>query len=254
MDNDEALQEANKALDDAIEQKKRNQEFMRSVGPAVVEALRPSLNEIRDTLKSLKIELPVFNLPKIDVPHTTVDVNFPDFEIPTPQVNYTPPVIKMPAVKVPKPEVTVNFDASKIKFPKVEMPEFNFPKRMEVGLDKYNDYFGLPVKVLNQITLPSVPRIMDKPRNNKGGYDGTSVSTTATLIRNDNGGRKSVAFTHEASADTVYFGLDANVTTINGLPIVANQIFGVDDYTGPLYAIISTGAASSTISVRYFEF
>ena len=62
-------------------------------------------------------------------------------------------------------------------------------------------------------------------------------------------GRKSIIITHTSSSN-LYLATGAAVSTTS-MPIVANQIVGFDDYTGPVNAIAEE--AAGTISVRYIE-
>ena len=75
---------------------------------------------------------------------------------------------------------------------------------------------------------------------------GADASTSIVLT---NLSRKSVILTH-TSTSTLYVATGAASST-SSLPIVANQIVGFDDYTGPVNAIAEEGAG--TISVRYIE-
>lgn len=121
----------------AIEEKKLTKEFLKSLGPSVVEVLTPILDkiaentaisktEILSALSSLKI-----NVPKSEVPKAEIEVKIPEIKVPEPRVEVRVPEIKVPTpevtinptFKVPKPEVTVNFDSSKIKVPDIKMPD-----------------------------------------------------------------------------------------------------------------------------------
>lgn len=137
MNQQDALKLAKEALDRALQEKKMSQELIKSLGPAILDSLRPSIEqmsanallsreELLEAIAGIKI-----NVPETNVPEARVTVEIPKFEIPTPIVNYTPPEVKIdlaslkvPAYpKIPKPEVTVNFDASKIRIPDIKMPD-----------------------------------------------------------------------------------------------------------------------------------
>lgn len=84
-------------------------------------------------------------------------------------------------------------------------------------------------------------------------YNTVTVTTTATLILATNPLRKGCLIVNTANA-TIYLGMDANVTTANGIPVAANGAFnnsGLEDaYRGDIYGIIG----SATADVRYWEF
>lgn len=171
MTPNEALQAAKDALDKALAQKQMNQDLIKSLGPAIIDALKPVLTEIADNSRVTKEELQAaiagitINVPKVDVPQAQVEVKIPDIKIP--QVNVTVPdikipEIKIPIIKVPKPEVTVNV-------PKIEIPDIIMPDEMDVkgwvgfmGYDKsflknplpvqLRDSQGNPVKLFDNLT------------------------------------------------------------------------------------------------------
>jgi hypothetical protein len=131
MTPNEALQAAKDALEKAIQQKNQNQELLRSLGPAIIDALKPVLQEVSANSKVTKEELVKalssmqINVPKADVPQAQVEVKIPDIKVPAPQVSVNVPdikipEIKIPVIKVPKPEVTVNVPP--IKIPPLQWP------------------------------------------------------------------------------------------------------------------------------------
>lgn len=140
-DVNKALQLAKEALNSAARERKRTEEFVRSVGPAIVEALKPTLQEISNNSRIASEELfraiseVKIDVPKADIPRAEVEVKIPEIRVPAPVVTVNVPdlkfpdfpEIKIPTIKVPKPEVTVNFDASRIK-----IPETKFPEEMEI--------------------------------------------------------------------------------------------------------------------------
>lgn len=83
-------------------------------------------------------------------------------------------------------------------------------------------------------------------------YNTVSVGTIATRIMVSNPDRKGCVVVNTANA-TIYLGMDASVTTSNGLPIAANASFnnsGVGDaWRGDIYGVIG----SATADVRYWE-
>jgi hypothetical protein len=72
----------------------------------------------------------------------------------------------------------------------------------------------------------------------------------ATLILVANPARKEVVVVHEDSSNTLYLGFADTVLTTTGIPIVGNQMWGTNKYTGAIYAVAPTG---QTIDVRVEE-
>lgn len=166
------LEQVKKALDEAIAQKKLSQELLKNLGPAIIETLTPVLNEIALNAKVSKQELidaisqMNINVPKIEIPHSTVDVKIPEIKVP--EVNVTVPEIKLPAfpeikipkITVPKPEVTVNVPPIKIpdlKWPEEEMPIKGWVSLMGVNMEnplpvQLRDSKGNPVSLFDKIT------------------------------------------------------------------------------------------------------
>ncbi len=140
----EILRVAKDALDKAIETKKQNQELIRSIGPAIIDALKPALDALGKNIK----------LPEIKVPSPQISVNVPD-------VNVSHKV-EIPEIKVP--QAIFNFDASKIKIPDIKMPdEMNTKGWMSImGYDRkllndpipvqLRDSKGNPIKLFDNLT------------------------------------------------------------------------------------------------------
>lgn len=134
MTNEEILRQTKDALDKAIEQKKISQELLKNLGPAVIDVLKPILEEIAQNSKLSKEELIdalsqiKINIPKIEVPKAQIDVNIPEIKVPEPKVIVNVPKIeipkipeiKIPVIKVPKPEVNIS---PLFKIPEIKMPE-----------------------------------------------------------------------------------------------------------------------------------
>ena|SRR3990167_1263577 len=74
-----------------------------------------------------------------------------------------------------------------------------------------------------------------------------TVGTAATQILATNATRLSYIIVHTDT--TAYFGFSSSLNTANGFVLVANQIFGGDDYTGTVFGIVQSG----NTSVRYLE-
>lgn len=256
----------------ALEIERRNKEFMANIGPAIVNSLRPTLEDISIQLlgiaQEIKYSIAEIKYPDINVPKQDIqipDIKIPPIElpkfpkIPAPVVNVDAPVVNVPAPKVSVSPTKVNLPTkaltNEIKrvrqaiedkpLPTFEYPEYTNKKPIPSLLV---DSTGKPMA----FDFPQPPKAVDKVRSDAGGYGAVNVATSATLLTSSKK-RKSIVFTHEDPDDTVYLGKNSSVTTSTGFPIVANQIYGYDDYTGPIYAIISNGAGSSTISVRFDE-
>lgn len=134
MDNLKALQQAKDALAKAIEEKKLAQELLKNLGPAVIKTIQPILEQLVSNSKITKDELlaalstVTFNVPQIEIPHSSIDVTLP--KIPEPIINVNVPEVKVPEIIippiiVPKPEVTVNIP----DFPKFpDIPPMKWPE------------------------------------------------------------------------------------------------------------------------------
>lgn len=153
MTSEEALQAASDALDKALSQKQMNQELIRSLGPAIIEALKPVLAEVATNSKVTREELVAaisgikITVPKADVPQAEVKVTIPDIKVPQPQVNVTVPPIKIPEIKIPKitvPKAEVTVTVPDLKWPTERMPIEGWVNLM--GVDLQNP---LPVRVMN---------------------------------------------------------------------------------------------------------
>ena len=73
----------------------------------------------------------------------------------------------------------------------------------------------------------------------------TTVDSNFTLIAGADPNRNTIAMTHENS-NTLWVGFASPFTFGSGLPIVANQYYGVDDYTGSIWGI---GSPTTSIVV-----
>ena len=175
MNSNQALQLAKEALDKALQEKKMSQEMVRSLGPAILDALKPSIEQMASNALLSREELLKaiggikINVPKADVPEAKVTVSIPEIKVPQPIVNVTVPdiklpefkEIKLPVIKVPKPEVTIN--------PTFKIPDIKMPDEMDVkgwvgmmGYDKgfltnplpvqLRDSKGNPVNLLENLT------------------------------------------------------------------------------------------------------
>lgn len=87
--------------------------------------------------------------------------------------------------------------------------------------------------------------ITQKARSTSGTYGRTAINAGVRQIIAASATRKSVIFVHD-SPNTIYIGLDNTVTSVvlgTGFPLVANQIFGFDDYTGAIFGTTESGEA-----------
>lgn len=156
----EIMKQARDALDAAIREKNTAQALIKSIGPAVIESLKPVLAELSanarltkqdivDALAQIQIHVPPMQLPstmKVDVPKPEVTVNVPEIKIPE---------IKLPTINVPRPEVTVNVPP--IKIPNVIMPDV-----MRVLLDSISRTNPLPVQMVDPKGNPYYPASNDR--------------------------------------------------------------------------------------------
>lgn len=110
----EALRLAQQALQAAQEQKRQNESFMRSIGPAIVDALTPLLVDLKKAVGLLKVDV---------TPNVTVN---PEIKIPRIEL----PNIIVPDIHVPEAQITVNVPP--ITIPPIRVPEIVWPKDMEL--------------------------------------------------------------------------------------------------------------------------
>jgi hypothetical protein len=81
-----------------------------------------------------------------------------------------------------------------------------------------------------------------------------TVTTAATLLIQANAQRLSLMIANNDTANSVFIGQDATVTSSNGVPLTAQGTLSEDSggtkmYCGPIYAICAAG----TVNVRYWE-
>lgn len=78
------------------------------------------------------------------------------------------------------------------------------------------------------------------------------MATSATLIMAANTMRKGCLITNNGSV-IIYLGMDANVTSSNGLPLTAGSTLQNSDLEAAWRGAIYGAAASSTADVRFWE-
>ncbi len=92
---------------------------------------------------------------------------------------------------------------------------------------------------------PNAPTVK-REKATTGTFNKIAVVTTARQVVASNASRISVSLVHDSS-NTMYIGLANTVTSAyagNGFPILANQIFVIDDYTGAVFAVHETGESN----------
>lgn len=144
------LQLAKEALDSVIAQKKLNQELIKSLGPAIIDTLKPILNEIASNSK----------IPKEEILNAISKIRLPDINVPEPNITLNVPEQIPPKIVVPKPEVTVNVPPIKIpdiKWPDGDIPIKGWVQLMGVNLNnplpvQLRDANGKPVNLLENLT------------------------------------------------------------------------------------------------------
>lgn len=255
---------------DRLEAERRDEQSTRIMGQTL------STERIVKTIEdnSLKTDELAEVFSRVNLPTPEVTINSPDVIVPKadpieviikePKVKVIKPdTPKIPPIKVPKANITV-------KVPPIKLPKINVPKP-EVTVNVPEFPTNMDVTVKNQLKKPvpvtlvgldGKPMIFssgggrsarnDYKRSTTGAYTAVDIVTTATQVVGEVVGRKAITVTHE-SDDSVYLGFDDNVTTSNGFPVVANQVYGFGDYVGQVYAIISSGAGSSTLSLRVHD-
>src|SRR3990167_9327585 len=142
------LKIAKESLGKAIETEKRNRRLLDSIGPAIVDALKPLFSELKDAVSRLRVDV----TPKVEV---YPQVKIPEIRMPSISI----PDIIVPEIIVPEPKVTVNV-------PQIKVPDIIMPEEMNVrgwvglmGVDLNNplpvqlrDASGKPVNLLENLT------------------------------------------------------------------------------------------------------
>jgi hypothetical protein len=83
-------------------------------------------------------------------------------------------------------------------------------------------------------------------------YSNVSVGTAATLISASNPLRKGLMVFNN-SVQTVYIGMDPNVTSSNGFPLQPNCTFATNDLAGVWKGSVY-GISTAPSDTRYWEF
>ena len=181
------LKIAKESLGKAIETEKRNRKLLESIGPAVIDALQPILQGLKEAVSLLRVDVtPIVEVnPEIKIP----EIRIPDIKVPD---------IYVPEIVVPEPRVTVNV-------PPIKIPEIIMPEEMNVrgwvslmGVDLNNplpvqlrDAKGNPVNLFENLTQI----VGGGGGGNMRGFiqiKGVTGSTGADLLNADNRLRVSV--------------------------------------------------------------
>src|SRR3990167_10927 len=181
------LKIAKESLGKAIETEKRNRKLLESIGPAVIDALQPILQGLKEAVSLLRVDVtPIVEVnPEIKIP----EIRIPDIKVPD---------IYVPEIVVPEPKVTVNV-------PPIKIPEIIMPEEMNVrgwvslmGVDINNplpvqlrDAKGNPVNLFENLTQI----VGGGGGGNMRGFiqiKGVTGSTGADLLNADNRLRVSV--------------------------------------------------------------
>src|SRR3990167_6558805 len=181
------LKIAKESLGKAIETEKRNRRLLDSIGPAIVDALKPLFSELKDAVSRLRVDV----TPKVEV---YPEVKIPEIRMPSISI----PDIIVPEIIVPEPKVTVNV-------PPIKVPDIIMPEEMNVrgwvglmGVDLNNplpvqlrDAKGNPVNLFENLTQI----VGGGGGGNMRGFiqiKGVTGSTGADLLNADNRLRVSV--------------------------------------------------------------
>jgi hypothetical protein len=247
------LQLANEALNEALIYKKQSQDLINNLGLAVLESLRPTLEELVENTKLSKKELLgvisdiKVSIPKIDIPKSSVDVKIPQIKIPEPKVTVNVPKIeapvipeiKVPQIKIPRPEITIN--------PKFNVPDIKMPEEMDVrgwinimGYDKGLLSNPLPVQLRDSdgkpVSLGGITQIMGGG-GGKADYftiKGFAQSAFAEITNSDGQVKVAGVFTSAAPASTYVIAGNSE-----GLPY---------NYDNPVPVTITSGASATSAS------
>jgi len=219
------LKQVKDALDKAIEQKKMTADFAKSIGPAVIDVLRPVLEEIASNSK-----LPVDEITKAI---SQIKVNVSDIKVPTPHITVPPIIVPKqdaPIVNYTPPDIKVNVPVIDIKGLAARI---EIPKEMDVkgwislmGYDRGLLSNPLPVQIRDANGKPVL--------FNAGG----------SIISGGGGGGGSVKVIN-ASNEPVNVTIVGGSTATTGVNIQDSSGVG---YSGsnPLPVTIASGGSATT--------
>lgn len=271
MNPNDILKLAKDALEKALAERRRNDDLLRSIGPAIVEALTPALNRIAKTAEN-SYETKAFDdnrrnrdligmvapavadsvkplLTKIEdlteknadilknaVKGLKVEVN-PEFKMPEIKVpDVIVPEIKVPPLVWPKlniPTPIVNFDTSKIRMPEVRMPD-------EMNVKGWVGFQGYDRAMLNN---PLPVQLRDADGNPVKLFE--NLTSLVTQSSGGGGGFPMAAFVQ--SDQSIRVSGSFSVTASNASSqIIDSSGDPVGTAANPLNVAITSGAASST--------
>ena len=192
---DKDLQRINEALKKAVDSEKRNQQFLASLGPALVEMLYPVVStiaqevgripdQVKQAISEVRIDNKV-NVPSVHVPIPQVNYTPPAINVPqqkAPIVNYTPPNVVVPPIKVPQPKVTVNIPTkaltNEMRAVKKALNESKSIQQeaweRDVVIPEYTHGKPMPVLMVNTLGKPWEPLVGAR-------------SVVAQMIKNEEG-------------------------------------------------------------------
>ena len=212
---------ASDALARAIETEKRNKKLLESIGPAIIQALKPALEGIESAISNMEVKVqpkievnPQFKVPQINVP----DIIIPEIKVPQAIVNYTPPSIRIPEIKMPD---KMNIEGW------VSLMGVSLEKPLPVQLRNPD---GSPVNLLQDLTV-----VM----GGGGGRSGGNVKVTgfdasalyyAGVINGD--GRLMVETNDSGSATTIVNQVSGAIWSVNvaqqDVSQLVNQVSGAN--------------------------
>lgn len=245
MTNEEILKQTKDALALAIQQKKANQDLLNNLGPAIIDTLRPVLDEIARNSKITKEDiLQAVSSIKIDapiVPKTQVDVTIPPINIPEVTIKNDPIII--PDIKTDGIVNAITKAFAKLKQPeiRVTIPEIKIPPYP--SLPEYKPFDG-------QMTLKGVDAKYPLPVMMMGG-DGKPYQFST----GSGGGGKADFFTIKGIQESAYGllingdgRLKVSVET-GGSGLTDNELraahIDVLQLSGAIYSVYVTGFNAS---------
>ena len=262
------LELAKEALDKVIAQKKLNEDLVKNLGPAIIDTLKPVLEEIAGNSKLSKEELLKaiegikINIPKIDVPKAEIDVRVPDIKVPEPKVTVNIPdfpeikipEIKIPAIKIPKIEIP------EIKIPKISIPDIVMPDEMNIkgwigimGYDRGLLTNPLPVQLRdskgNPVSLDINQYVSSGGGRQIARIGGIDSSAWGNLI-NPDGRLKTEAVGSSGLTDAELRAAHLDVLQMSGAEdsVVVNNTVDVRQLSGSSWSVSVNDAFRTTVA------
>jgi len=218
-------QEVNKILDEAIKQKKMTADFVKGVGPAIVEALKPTLDKIADNSRLPKDEI----LKAI----SQIKVNVSDIKVPKPNITIPPiivPKADAPIINYIPPEVKVNVPAIDIRAlaAKIQLPN-------EMNIKGWVGFMGYDRGLLND---PLPVQIRDSKGN-------PVMFTGGGAVISGGGGVAHQVKINNATTNPVPVQIVSGASSTSGVNVLDS---GGVAYSGsnPLPVTITSGATATS--------